>query len=67
MWFNYIIGDFSHSYYGVAASKSAYGPFEVKVPVVNTTRIRIMEMKIFLLMTMVKDTSFTRPLQTTMG
>ena len=38
MWFNYIIGDFSHSYYGVAASKSAYGPFEVKVPVVNTTR-----------------------------
>ena len=29
MWFNYIVGDFSHSYYGVASSKTAYGPFSV--------------------------------------
>jgi beta-xylosidase len=29
MWFNYIVGSFSSSYYGVATSSSAMGPFKV--------------------------------------
>ena len=38
MWFNYIVGDFKHSYYGVATSTSAAGPFTLAVAQVNTTR-----------------------------
>jgi beta-xylosidase len=29
MWFNYIVNSFSHSYYGVATSTSAAGPFKI--------------------------------------
>lgn len=38
MWFNYIVGDFKHSYYGVATSKTATGPFKLQVGSVNTTQ-----------------------------
>jgi len=36
MWFNYIVGDFSHSYYGVATSPTVQGPFVIKTAQVNT-------------------------------
>ena len=32
MWFNYIVGDFSKSYYGVATSTNAAGPFTLVNP-----------------------------------
>lgn len=38
MWFNYIVDNFHNSYYGVATSKSAAGPFTLAVAEVNTTR-----------------------------
>ena len=40
MWFNYIVGDFSKSYYGVATSKTSSGPFEIQVHNVNTTQYK---------------------------
>ena len=40
MWFNYIVGDFSKSYYGVATSKTSYGPFQLRVHDVNTTQYK---------------------------
>ena len=38
MWFNYIVDTFSNSYYGVATSKTAQGPFEFVVKNVTTLR-----------------------------
>lgn len=38
MWFNYIVGSFSASYYGVATSDTATGPFTLQVAQVNTTQ-----------------------------
>jgi len=32
MWFNYIVGDFSKSYYGIATSPNSTGPFSVVNP-----------------------------------
>jgi hypothetical protein len=38
MWYNYIVGDFDHSFYGVATSPTAQGPFTVQVSDVSTLR-----------------------------
>jgi len=36
MWFNYIVGSFSNSFYGIATSQSAAGPFTMVVNQVKT-------------------------------
>jgi len=38
LWFNYIVGSFDRSYYGVASAKSPKGPFRLKVSQVQTLR-----------------------------
>ncbi len=38
LWFNYIVGGFSRSYYAVATSKTATGPFTIQVLNVTTTQ-----------------------------